>query len=195
MGVNKDGTGTGNLQKIDHHHRAHTLSVNHTGKLDASFSGKAFNLNTKLISITGNSALIYLSNTSSEAFVIDELVIAIFDGITYTDFPYILVHKNPTTGDLLTDKTDAPIIQNKNMSAVASSTLSGVCYKGKDGGTVGGGTEVGLFLINKTGRTPLLDIDFVLEKNSSIAIELILNGTGTANVYAAIGGHYTDKGE
>jgi hypothetical protein len=110
----KDGTGSGNSQKVDVLKRAHTQSVTVSENLNAALNGDAYNINTGLISITGNATLLYIKNNEEVDIVVEALALGSFEGITHSDDPYITLIKNPTAGDLITDATAVSMNQNRN---------------------------------------------------------------------------------
>lgn len=193
--VIKSGDG-GNVAKVDENSRLHAQAVTETESLHATETGNAFNLNTGLISITGDATICYLKNTDPEArdFVVSGIAFGIFGGITYTSaaFPYITIIDTPTAGDLITDATTTGVF-NRNRNFGSSNELEGLFYKGKVSGTATGGNDVGILLLNATGRS-FFSLDLALKKNASIAVDLTSNlSSGSANVYCALIGYYKDK--
>lgn len=181
-----DGTGLGYEAKVNKYNRVETSSVVLDEVVNAAKKGDAYNINTGLITgIAGDSALMYFYNGEENDFLIESIAIGSFDGITHSDDPYLIVYSNPTGGNLISDATAVTMNANRNFGS--SKTLAdSLAYKGKNGGTVTGGTEVA-YLQLTGGSRAFFSANFILTKGSSIALKLIANVTsGTANYYAAI---------
>lgn len=186
----EDGKGSGKEAQVDSQNRLRTHAVTESESLHASEEGTSYNLNTGLISISGDATLMYYKNTGIKDFLVEAIAIASFDGITYSDKPYITLIRNPTGGDLITDAT--PLDQNQNRNFGSTDTLAGLAYKGKVGGTVTGGEDIALLQTPTSGRS-FFTTNFVLPKGSSIAIKLTANvSSGSANLYCAIIGFEKD---
>jgi len=186
-----DGTGGGYLQRVGSDNRSQVRAVIEYEVIHRTENGDSFNWNTGLISISSDSALIYIKNSSDKQMVITNIAMGIFDGLSYTDAPYLTILRNPTAGDLISDATAVDMASNRN----AGSTLvtDGLVYKGKDGGTVSGGENLGILLLGKTGRS-FFEIDLILTKGTSFALHLTGNiSSGSANVYTAFIGYYKDS--
>lgn len=186
-----DGSGTGNRAKVGKDNRLQTRSISTFENIYEAEGGNAYNLNTGLISVSGDATLQYFKNNSDLPFIIEAVALAAFDGITHTDAPYITLVRNPTGGDLITDAT--PIDMNQNRNFGSSKTPDADIYKGKTGGTLTGGDDIGIFLTGKTGRS-FFGINFFLTKGSSIGIKLTSYlDTGSANYYCAIIGYFEES--
>jgi hypothetical protein len=182
--VIKDGAGTGSSLKVDSFNRAHTQSVNISENLNATLEGNSYNINTGLITITGDATLIYLKNNEDTDLVIEALALGSFEGITHSDDPYITLVRNPTGGDLILDGTAVSINQNRNFGS--SNTLTADAYKGKVGGTLTGGNDIAIFQATPGGRS-FYAINFTVPKGSSVGVKLTANASsGSASWYAAI---------
>lgn len=161
------------------------LEIIHNGEL-----GNAYNFNTGKISVTADATLMYLKNNADEAFIIETIVFALYDGLTHTDFPDLIVVRNPTGGDLISDATAISMNQNRNFSS--SKTADVNVYKGKVGGTLTGGDNIAILQAAKTGRSTY-PINMLLEKGASIGITLDLTVSGgSANCYCALIGYFKD---
>lgn len=190
MTIIRDGAGKGNQLKIDANNRAHTQSVSETEALQSTEQGNAYNVNTGLISITGDATLCYIKNNEDRDLVIEAIALGSFEGITHSDDPYITIKRNPTGGDLISDATAVSMNANRNFGS--NKTLSANVYKGKVGGTITGGDDAAILQVNPATRS-FYSIDFILPKGSSMAIDLTANvSSGTANYYAAIICHLKD---
>lgn len=186
----QDGTGTGNETKVDNNKRLHTQSVTEPEAIHAAEIGDAYNINTGLISVTGDATLMYIQNNENKDIVIEAIALGSFEGITHSDDPYITLIKSPSAGDLITDETAVSMNQNRNFGS--SKVLTADVYKGKVGGTVTGGDDLGILQVTPGGRS-FYTINIILSKGSSLAIDLTANASsGTANYYAAIICHLKD---
>lgn len=185
-----DGTGSGNKAKVGSDKRLQTRAISEDEVIHNGELGNAYNINTGLISITGDATLIYLKNNSDNAFILSDIALGAFDGLTHTDSPYITLIKNPTGGDLISDATAVDMNENRNFGS--SKTAEANVYKGKVGGTITGGSDVAILQTSKTGRS-FFSINFLLPKGSSVAIKLTANvSAGTANYYCALIGYFKD---
>lgn len=191
MSIIEDGKGSGSTLRVGSDNRLHARVVAETESIHNTESGKSFNFNTGMISVTTDSSLMYFKNLDTDQFIITGIAIGAFDGITHADTPYITIVRNPIAGNLITDATDIAMNQNRNLGSASSAEAN--IYKGKNGGTLTGGDDLGIFLVNKTGRS-FFTVDMILTKGSSIGIMLTTNETsGTANYYAAIIGYFKDN--
>lgn len=190
MAIIEDATGTGSKAKVDLNNRLRTHAVTEAESLHAAETGNAYNINTGLISVTGDSTLFYYKNTGTRDFVVEAIAIGSFEGLTHTDDPYITLVRNPTGGDLISDATAVAMNQNRNFGS--TKTTSGNFYKGKVGGTLTGGDDIAILQVTPGGRS-FYTINFILQNGSSIGIKLTANvSSGSANYYCAIIGFEKD---
>ena len=185
-----DGTGSGNKAKIGADKRLQVRAITEDEVIHNAELGNAYNINTGLISVTGDSTLVYLKNNSDDNYILTDIAIGAFDGLTHTDFPYITLVRNPTGGDLISDATAVDMNENRNFGS--SKTANVDAYKGKVGGTITGGSDIAILQTNKTGRS-FFGIDFLLPKGGAVAVKLTANASsGTANYYCALIGYFKD---
>jgi hypothetical protein len=178
-----DGTGKGNSLKVDANNRAHTQAVTEEESLHSTELGDAYNINTGLISITGNATLLYIKNNEDKDLVIEAIAIGSFEGITHSDDPYITVKRNITGGDVISDASAVSMNQNRNFGS--NKLLTADAYKGKVSGTATGGNDIAILQVTPGGRS-FYSINFILPKGSSITVTLTANVTsGSVNYYAA----------
>jgi len=190
MAIINDGTGDGNDAKVDANNRLHTLSIAESEALHAAEQGDGYNLNTGLVAVSANSALMYIKNNENQDIVVEAVAIGSFEGITHSDDPYITLIRNPSTGTLISGATDVDMKQNRNFGS--SKILVADVYKGASGNTVTDGDDIAILQVTPGGRS-FYSIDFVLPKGSSLAIELTANiSSGSANYYVAIICHLKD---
>ena len=189
-----DGTGTGKGAKVDDNNQLHVFAVTETEQRQAAAEGNEYNLNTGEIALTGTgeSSLIYFKNDQSQDFVITAIGLGIGTrGATVTDLAKITVIKNPIGGDIISDATLVDINSNTNFGSskeLASTTLA---YKGKNGGTITGGSDHAI-LYSGDGRL-FASLNIELPKGSAVGIKIDLNTSGGANVYCVLTGYVADK--
>lgn len=187
----EDGTGDGNSAKVDNNKRLHVQAITETEAVQAAELGDSYNLNTGLLSVTGDATLVYIKNNEDQDLIVEAIALGSFEGITHSDDPYITLVRNPTAGDLISDATAISMNQNRNFGS--TKTLTADVYKGKVSGTVTGGNDAAILQVNPATRS-FYQIDFILPKGSSMAIKLTANlSSGSANYYAALICHLKDK--
>ena len=184
--VIENGVGDSSKLLVDSNNRAHVLSIQIPGSQDALLEGNGYNINTGLISISGNGTLIYFKSDEAEAILIETLVLADLGGITHSADPYISLVSNPTGGDLISDASAVAYNANRDFSSSKTLLTTTLAYKGKSSGTLTGGTTVGILAHNPGGRDSY-PINFLLRKGSSLGVTLTANASsGSANYYAAL---------
>lgn len=185
-----DGTGTGSQAKVGSDNRLQVRALMEEEVIHNGESGNSYNINTGLISVSGDATLMYLKNNSDQNLVISDLAIGSFDGITHSNDPYITLVRNPLGGDLITDATAVSMNQNRNFGSSKTATVD--AYKGKTAGTITGGNDIGILQATGGSRS-FYSLNFILPKGSSLAIKLTANvSSGSANWYAAIICYFKD---
>jgi len=180
-----DGTGTGYKVKIDSTNKMGTRSVTTSDITEAAANGDAYNLNTGKINLTGAaaSAIMYVQNNEPRDLYLDFIGLGVSDG-TVSDIGELVLIRNPTAGDLITDATDVDM--NANRNAGSNKVLAANVYKGKDGGTVTGGNNSALFFHGDNARL-FGSLDIILPRGHSIGITYDPNlASGSVNVYAVL---------
>jgi hypothetical protein len=194
MEVSLKSGSKGHVQYVNSNERAHTHAVSEDEGIYELIKSKAYNINSGLItSISGDGTLLYFKNGEDEEFIVQTIVVAIYDGITYSDFPDVEIRLDATAGDLITDET--AVTYNQNRRAVTTAPLSSETkvYKGKNGGTLTGGNGFGLLQLGKTGRSTF-PINVAIPQGGSIGLKFTLNASsGSTKMYAAIIGYLKDK--
>lgn len=197
MSMIQDGTGTGNLLKIDSNNQLHSFCVTESEKNAAVEDGQAYNINTGIIALTGSSdsAIMYFKSNESPLngdsdIVVDTIIIGINTiSATITESPVLTVIRNPTAGTIVSNATAADMKSNSNFGS--ANTLDSLIYKGADGYTLTDGTDHAK-VICMTGRTTIPELNIDLPKGQSLGLKLDLNTSGGANVYAALVCHRKD---
>jgi hypothetical protein len=188
-----DGTGTGKRAKVDNNNQLHVFAVTESEQRQATAEGNEYNLNTGEIALTGTgeSSLIYFKNDESEDFVVTSIALGIGTrSATVTDFAKITVIKNPIGGDIISDAILVDINSNTNFGSSKELASTSLVYKGKNGGTITGGSDHAI-LYSGDGRL-FANINIELPKGSSIGIKIDLNTSGGANVYCTLIGYVAD---
>lgn len=185
----KDGTGKGYEAKVGSDNRLHTYAVTESEILEAAEHGNAYNLNTGWINgVASDSALMYFYNGEESNYIVEAIAIGSQSGITHSNNPYLILYSNPTGGDIISDASAAAMSANRNFGSSRTLAESKI-YKGKNGGTVTGGNEVGYFQLSGGSRA-FFSLNFVMPKGSSLGVKLIANvSSGSAAYYAALIGY------
>lgn len=182
----EDGTGKGYEVKVNSENRMQTSAITEASSLHASENENAYNINSGQVSFTGDGTLIYLQNNENKDLVVEAMAVGTDGGGTYTSSlrPFITILRNPTAGDLISDAT--AVSHNVNRNFGSSASLTAAAYKGKQGGTITGGSEFGILQTSSIGRD-FFTINIIIPKGSSIAIKTT-NGlaSGTAKIYCAL---------
>ena len=186
----KDGVGKGFLVKVGSDNRLHTLATTSGAEVEATERGDAYNINTDTINLTDalETSVLYFKNNEDRDFIISAVVIGIFtsangDGADM----YSTFVRNPTTGDIITNKNVAPVIGNRNYGS--ANTLTGDVYIGASTETLTNGADHIIVRITEDSRT-FVSINEVLPKGTAIGINITPpTGNDGMNVYAAIIGY------
>ena len=125
----KDGTGFGYLAKVDSTHRLETHAITETTIANAVHRGKAWNVGTGIISLTGNataSALMYVKNNGSLHLVIDLYVFITGASTGGSGNMKVEIMRNPTGGTLISAPSGSIDATSMNFgsSNVPNATIS-----------------------------------------------------------------------
>ncbi len=181
----KDGTGTGNQAKVDVTNRLLTRAITVTDAQNSADNGDAYNINTGKISISGAaaSAIIYFKNNEDRNIHLESIAMGVSDG-TVADIGELVMVRNPTGGDIISDKT--AVAMNANRNFASNKSLTADVFNGKDGGTLTGGDDFALFFQGDNGRL-FADVDTTIPKGASVGFTYDPNlASGTVNVYIAL---------
>lgn len=188
-----DGTGTGSKAKVDKNNQLHVFAVTESETNQAAAKGNQYNLNSGALALTGTgeSSLIYLYNDEDQDIIINAIAVGMGTRSgTVTDAAKVTILRNPTGGDLITDATDVDIKSNTNFGSSNTLKDSTLVYKGKDGGTITGGTDHAILYMSDGRLYATLNLE--LPKGASVGIKIDLNTSGGANVYCALIGYVAD---
>jgi hypothetical protein len=186
----KDGTGKGNTAKVDNNNQLHTFSVTESEQKQAAELGNEYNLNTGTIALTGTSesSLIYFKNDEENDFIITAVAVGLGTrSATVTDAANVTIIRNPDAGDIISDASVVAMKSNTNFGSSKTLSATTLVYKGKDGGTISGGTDHALLYMTDGRLYASLNIE--IPKGSSVGMKIDLNTSGGANVYAAFIGY------
>lgn len=156
---------------------------------EAVRTGRAFNINTDEITISADSAVIYVDWQDDESFWIDAIAVGFKDG-SATDVQNIYTWRNPTGGTIVDDANTTGLIKsNRNHGSAKTISNDTLIYKPSGSGkTLSGGTKSAMFFQNDQGRL-FATVDFLLEKNSSFGITIETDGAFSGAAYVALVGH------
>jgi hypothetical protein len=182
-----DGKGTRNGMRVDPNGQAHVFAVTEKEIAQATTVGNGFNINSGNITISGDSALLYLKNDEDTPITVDSLAVGIGtpQGGSFTDTPEVYLVINPTSGTIVSGAADADMVVNRNGGSNKTFKPSTLVYKGADGNTITNGEDFALFY-QGSGRL-FADIGGVeIPRGSSLALRIVLPlSAGTVKVYAA----------
>jgi len=180
----KDGTGTGNLARVDKENRISVRAVTETEIEKAVLDGRAFNINTEFlpVSSSGENALLYVKNNENEKLIVAAWFIGTgIAGGTNTEAPLIRTYYNPTGGTLI---ASASAVTPVNRNAGSSQVLLADCYKGGDGFTITGqDTPAVLYQTQGANSRSFGNVFLTLPKGSSLAVTYEPNGAEPINIY------------
>ena len=180
----EDGTGKGNLAKVDEDNRIHTnaLNVPLIGNISKD-TGRAFIFRTDFIALTTTgspSGVLYIKNDSSENLHINSIR-------TCGDMAWhkATVRKNPTLGTLISGGTNSQAI-GLNFSSAAS--YDGEVKIGTDSDTVTDGTLLTQWQSGVGTHTENFDGSLILGKEKTLAI--LIEPSAAGDVCVGVFGFY-----
>lgn len=191
-----DGTGKGDRLGVNQNHMAKVFSVSETENQQATRVGNSYNINTGIIGLTSTteSGVLYFTNDESpvngeSSFIIDALAVGIDNLGTQAGACIITIVKNPTS---VSFSTDVDMNENRNFGSSNTLNSTSFAYKGAEGATITGGSDVAMFFQN-AGTRAYYTVDMKIPRGSSIAVKIDTQTTaGTTSVYCAIIGHRVD---
>lgn len=178
-----DGTGSGKAAAVGNDNRLKTRAITETVIQAANDDGEGFNFNTGPVSITGNTAIMYLKNNGDRDLIVDAIAVGLGTA-TVSNPPRLFVVKNPTAGTIVSGASSVSMNQNRNFGS--SEVFDGLVYKGASGDTFTDGSDTILFYQNANGRL-YASTDVQLPKGTSIGIRIEPQlSSGSISVYAAL---------
>ena len=192
MEISVKSGSSGNIQTVDKNLRSHTQSLTFNESIQSVQDGDAYNLNTGLISFTGDGTFIYFKNDEDKTYVLEAIAVGLGSAATHTDSAQITLVRNPTGGDLITDAAAVSMNKNRNFNSSKTLKTTTLVYKGKQGGTLTGGDETALFFQGKGGRL-YVTVNFILKKGDSFGLKTLNKiSSGTMPAYCALVGYFRD---
>lgn len=168
--VIKDGSGTGNVAKVDGNNRLHVDSVQRTQSQQAILQGNGYSMSTGSINLTsdGESGLFYLKYDGEEILVIKEIIVILGDSTGGSGSGNIRIYKNPASGTLVSTQS---VLTPVNRDFSSFNSLDGNIYKGFEGATVTSGDIFTVSSRDSFTEPVRFDVDIiVLRKGNSIAV-------------------------
>lgn len=168
----KDGTGLGYLVKVDGDNRIHTDAVSHSVLADAVDRGRAWNLGTGVINLTGNataSALLYIKNTGTDIIQLDLYVIITGASTGGSGNMKVEILRNPTGGTLISSPSGS--ITATNMNFGSSNSPSATLSYGAEAKTLSGEDSILRSQTSASGRL-LLGIITDLPGGASVGLRV-----------------------
>lgn len=186
---------SGKSAKVNDQNRLLTDTISKFEQQDAIDKGNAYNLNTGQVSITQETAMIYLKNNESLPLFIDAIAVGIGKptggNATFTDNVEITIIRNPKAGTVISGATDIPININRNFGS--SNELTADAYVAADGETITDGDDALLIAQNGQGRV-FAGVGIELDKGNSVGVKVNPNLDATSvEVYVAIICHLEQK--
>lgn len=192
----KDGTGSGNVTKVDGNNRLHVESVSQPINEQATEKGDSYNINTGMVTLTdgAETPMLFFKNNEDRDFHIQTVIVyfGTSTGGVGNDGQFTII-KNPATGTIITSTpTDVAINSNRNFGS--SKTLAdSLAYVGATGDTMTDGSEHILVGINDGGSRVGISIDELLEKGNSVGVKVTPPSSNTSmTCYVAVVGYLVD---
>ena len=179
----KDGTGTGNVARVDNENKLAVRAVQETEFEKAVLGGRAFNINTEFLSITTDTehALLYLKNNEDRPLIVAAWFIGTDAGTNGANLGLVRTYYNPTGGTIISGGTDLTPV---NRNAGNSRTLVADVKAGGQGFTfTGQDTPAVLYQTQTVSSRVFGNVFLVLPKGSSLVATYDPNGAETINIY------------
>jgi hypothetical protein len=185
----RDGTGSGNLAKVNDFNELLVRSVTESGEVSANQKGNAYNLNTGIINMTDadETTMFYMKNNEKTDFVITAVVVGLWNSANGDGLDmYATFVRNPTTGDIISG-TDVDINSNRNYGS--QNTLLADVKKGASGDTKVNGDDHIIVRVSEESRS-FITIDERLPQGASFAVNIQPpTGNDGMNAYVAVIGY------
>jgi hypothetical protein len=179
----KDGTGTGNVARVDSENKLAVRAVQETEFEKAVLGGRAFNINTEFLTITTDTehALLYLKNNEDRPLIVAAWFIGTDAGTNGANLGLVRTYYNPTGGTIISGGTDLTPV---NRNAGNSRTLVADVKAGGQGFTfTGQDTPAVLYQTQTVSSRVFGNVFLVLPKGSSLVATYDPNGAETINIY------------
>ena len=189
----KDGSGKGNLAKVDGNLRLSTRSVTNNESEQATKEGLSYNINTGFITLTDDNEtpILYVINNEPTQLHVTSVILGVGASTGGSGInPRFRVSKNPTSGTIVSNATSVDIVSNRNFSS--NTSFQGSAYKGVTGDTLSGNGDHILGFASSTSRT-VLPVDEILERGDSLGVYITPETSNTSTVvYCALVTHLED---
>ena len=179
----KDGTGTGNVARVDSENKLAVRAVQETEFEKAVLGGRAFNINTELLTITSDTehALLYIKNNEDLPLIVSAWFIGTDAGTNGANLGLVRTYFNPTGGTIISGGTDGTAV---NRNAGNSRTLEADIKVGGQGFTfTGQDTPAVLYQTQTVSSRVFGNVFLVLPKGSSLVATYDPNGAETIGIY------------
>ena len=179
----KDGTGTGNLARVDKESKLAVRAVQETEFEKAVLGGRAFNINTELLTITSDTehALLYVKNNEDLPLIVAAWFIGTDAGTNGANLGLVRTYFNPTGGTIISGGTDGSAV---NRNAGNSRALDADIKVGGQGFTFSGqDTPAVLYQTQTVSSRVFGNVFLVLPKGSSLVATYDPNGAETIGIY------------
>ena len=179
----KDGTGTGNLARVDKENKLAVRAVQETEFEKAVLGGRAFNINTEFLTITSDTehALLYLQNNEDLPLIVSAWFIGTDAGTNGANLGLVRTYYNPTGGTIISGGTDVTAV---NRNAGNSRALNADIKSGGQGFTITGqDTPAVLYQTQTVSSRVFGNVFLVLPKGSSLVATYDPNGAETIGIY------------
>ena len=179
----KDGTGTGNVARVDSENKLAVRAVQETEFEKAVLGGRAFNINTEFLTITTDTehALLYLKNNEDRPLIVAAWFIGTDAGTNGANLGLVRTYYNPTGGTIISGGTNLTPV---NRNAGNSRTLVADIKAGGQGFTfTGQDTPAVLYQTQTVSSRVFGNVFLVLPKGSSLVATYDPNGAETINIY------------
>lgn len=176
-----DGTGGGTSAKVDKDNRLHTYSVSESTEQALAQQGRSFNFNTGNISLTtaNESAVAYFKNNGDNDVHVTSIGYLLGNSTGGSGDLEAHVLRNPTTGTIVSNAADVPVLVNKNFGS--TNQLTANAYKGAEGNTLTDGSDAYYSLIPGAARAYIINTgDLVIPKGQSIGVTITPQSSNTS---------------
>lgn len=168
----QDGTGSSRLAKVDIDNKLSTAATTTSEALAANREGRAFNLNTGIVTLVDavETPLIYLKNNENGNLVIEAVAIGVFNSANGLDTSNVCATfiRNPTAGTIIEDAEAVPINSNRNYGS--NINLVADVFLGETGRTMTNGADHILVRLSENQRA-FVTINEILPKGTSFGVK------------------------
>lgn len=189
----QDGTGKGYLAKVDSRNRVRTRGVTESEFDLATQAGEAFNVNTLLQTISGNTALFRFKNNESRSIVLVGWFIGT-DGITTTsDNPLVAVYGGVT--GFSGAETAVPVV-NRNLGSARTFNVESFRPSTYPQTLVGAAAAPVLYQTQGASARAFGNVFITVPAGGSVGIEIETTGAGTISggkIYTGFTGYVVES--